>query len=309
MTVVGYSQAYPISEEYASIMDVNPSMSRFSISRSDVSRTVAPKHMTELPELNVVKTQLRSSKDGKLIISWIIKPDDVKPGCPCVLLIHGGGFVFKAHQRDFYKARRLARQLGAIVIMPEYRLAYNTEYGTTLQDCMDAYTATLAAAPVLQFDPNKIILYGDNAGAFMCTKIALAAEFKPICLALVEPVVDCTMRTASMKKFTNTPVWNAEQNKKMWDYYLQGNTETSILDLAIPSNFPATYIETSEYDCLKDEGEILGKKIEAAGVKVVVNEVKGAPHGIDLVREAETTRRARASRVSFIRDVLGVVVE
>lgn len=43
----------------------------------------------------------------------------------------------------------------------------------------------------------------------------------------------------------------------------------------IPAMMSATYIETSEFDCLHDEGILYGHKLEDAGAKLEYNDTKG----------------------------------
>ena len=83
-------------------------------------------------------------------------------------------------------------------------------------------------------------------------------------LMLIHPIVDCSMRTEIMAKFSDTPVWNSKLNKKMWKYYLQGVAEKSLLDLA-PNELqkmPATYIETAEFKRLSPEYTKLMERTE-----------------------------------------------
>lgn len=61
---------------------------------------------------------------------------------------------------------------------------------------------------------------------------------------------------------------NAVVNRKMWSYYLQENHETSLLDFSPPQSFPATYLETAEFDCLRDEGDLFAEMLRASAVQV-----------------------------------------
>ena len=103
---------------------------------------------------------------------------------------------------------------------------------------------------------------------------------------LIYPVTDVAMRTDSMKKFSDTPVWNSKNNKRMWLYYCKNlnSKETygvSPMHCRLPQIIPDTYIETAEYDCLHDEGIIYGKKLREAGANVEIKETRGTFHGYD----------------------------
>ena len=111
------------------------------------------------------------------------------------------------------------------------------------------------------------------------------------------------MNTESMKKFTDTPVWNSILNKKMWDLYL-GDNETYISpgEMEDVSFMPKTYIETAEFDCLHDEAIEFAEKLKKENIDVIINETKGTIHGFDM-RNGETTKKIVNERMEFIKRV------
>ena len=78
-------------------------------------------------------------------------------------------------------------------------------------------------------------------------------------------MTDASQRTESVRKFVNTPGWNGNLNKQMWDYYLK-NADTEMMKYLSPisnpslNNLPESYIEVEEWDCLRDEGIALCEK-------------------------------------------------
>ena len=62
---------------------------------------------------------------------------------------------------------------------------------------------------------------GDSAGgalAAACTLRSREEGKSDICFQmLIYPVLDARMKTESMKKYTDSPVWNAHLSKKMLD--------------------------------------------------------------------------------------------
>ena len=110
------------------------------------------------------------------------------------------------------------------------------------------------------------------------------------------------MRTESMALFSDTPVWNSELNRKMWEYYLQGATEKSLLDLAENElqKMPATYIETAEFDCLRDEGNELARILQSAGVATTHTQVAGTMHGFDMAQRSGITEHQIAERCKWL---------
>jgi acetyl esterase len=69
----------------------------------------------------------------------------------------------------------------------------------------------------------------------------------------------------------------------------------------LPDAMPETYIETTEFDCLHDEGFLYGKKLTDAGLEVTVNETKGTFHGYDSALDAQIVIRNVDRRTSFLR--------
>lgn len=123
---------------------------------------------------------------------------------------------------------------------------------------------------------------------------------------LVYPVTDVAMRTDSMKKFSDTPVWNSKNNKRMWLYYCKNlNAEetynVSPMYSRLPQIIPDTYIETAEYDCLHDEGIIYGEKLREAGANVEINETRGTFHGYDSSLNTKIAIRNIEKRILFLK--------
>ena len=65
---------------------------------------------------------------------------------------------------------------------------------------------------------------------------------------------------------------------------------------------PDTYIETAEYDCLRDEGLLYGEKLRQAGARVRVNETKGTIHGYDSAITSNIAVRSILARIQFLRE-------
>ena len=110
------------------------------------------------------------------------------------------------------------------------------------------------------------------------------------------------MRTESMALFSDTPVWNSKLNAKMWEYYLQGATEESLLDIDNNElqDLPATYVETAGFDCLRDEGNELARILQSAGVATTHTQVTGTMHGFDMAQRSGITEHQIAERCKWL---------
>ena len=113
---------------------------------------------------------------------------------------------------------------------------------------------------------------------------------------LVYPVMDARMRTESMKKYTDSPIWNARLTKRMWEIYLRNGDMgkrcyASPLEAGDFRKLPPAYVEVEQYDCLHDEGVEYFRELRKAGVPARLREVKGTFHGFDVFRNTRATEK------------------
>lgn len=294
--------SYPIHDDLHAACRITAPLGRGVLGIENTFLAAMPKGMRSNSELTINKIKITSTADGKQFGAWVIVPKDTAAPRPALLFLHGGGFVFKGAPYHYDLAKEYALRTGSVVVMVDYRTAHNTPYDTPLQDCADAWRWMIAEAQTLGIDTTRTAIVGDSAGGFLAIKTALGSDIRPSKLMLIYPVVDCSMRTESMAKFSDTPVWNSELNQKMWGYYLQGATEKSLLDLA-PSELqtlPATYVETAEFDCLRDEGGEFARILQGAGVATTYIQTKGTMHGFDMAQSSEITQRQITERCKWL---------
>ncbi len=233
----------------------------------------------------------------------LIKPKGAT-NIPCLVYFHGGAFVLKASKAHKNIAREYAYKGNMAVLLVDYRLAPKYKFPVPMLDCYEAYLWV-----VHKFAEHKIYIGGDSAGgnlALAVTRKALAENKRmPDKLLLVYPVVDTRMLTDSMKEFVDTPVWNSKLNARMWDIYAEKEDRHNILvspaEAEDFSGFPETYIETADFDCLRDEGIILAKQLEADNVPVHLEQSKGTIHGYDVEEKSEYVRSFIEKRIEFLK--------
>ena len=295
---------YPIHEDFRSACRITAPLGRGVLGIGNAFLTAMPKGMCSDSDLSINKIKITSTSDGKKFGAWVITPKGADAPHPAILFLHGGGFVFKGAPYHYDLAKEYARRTGSVVVMVDYRTAHNNAYGTSLRDSIDAWQWLTTEASHLGIDMSRTAIVGDSAGGFLAIKTVLASDIRPSKLMLIYPVVDSSMRTKSMAEYSDTPVWNSELNSKMWEYYLQGERETSLLDLAENElqKIPATYIETAEFDCLRDEGNEFAKRLQNAGVATTHSQTKGTMHGFDMAQRSEITKRQIAERCKWLEE-------
>lgn len=257
-----------------------------------------------------VEKQMIASFDGKKIKLYIISPKNEEK-IPCMLYLHGGGFVMKASPYQFSACKEYAYNANIKVAFPDYRLAPKNAYPTPVKDAFSAYNWLLNNAEKLNIDKSNMIIGGDSAGGNLAAATAMMARdsdvIKPIFQMLIYPVIDNRMKTKSMQEFVDTPMWNARLNKKMWKWYLKEKTQN--IEYASPiqaklEGLPDAYIETAEFDCLRDEGEEYAAELRKAGAEVEYYQTKGTVHGFEIIKNAKITRQSIEMRIKALKKAI-----
>ncbi|MBQ2961215.1 MAG: alpha/beta hydrolase [Oscillospiraceae bacterium] len=257
-----------------------------------------------------------TSFDGKSFSCYVIEPKDCgnKP-LPCLVFFHGGGFMLRASGAHYQLAKEYAAKTPCRVIYPDYRLAPKHPFPAPVEDCYASYHWAIEHADKLHIDTERIAIGGDSAGGNLAAAVTLMARDRGLILPklamLIYPVADRRMLTQSMQDFTDTPVWNAELSKVMWKAYL-GDQKPEHIEYASPleaasfAAFPESYIEVSEFDCLRDEGIALHERLLAEGIQSQLHRIDFACHGFETAVDSSITRSAMERRIQLLQKAFGV---
>lgn len=230
---------------------------------------------------------------------------------PCLVYYHGGAFVLRDFGYMHKKTSEYALRTGCKIVFVHYRLAPDHHSTVILDDCYTSLEWVFEHAKELGVDPARIAVGGDSAGGALAaavTQLARDRKGPALCFQLlIYPVTDASQRTESVRKFVNTPGWNGNLNKQMWDYYLK-NADTEMMKYLSPisnpslNNLPESYIEVEEWDCLRDEGIAYAKKLEESGNRVTLNYLKGTFHGFDINLKKSIVQVALDARVTALKN-------
>lgn len=261
--------------------------------------------------VNVKKEEIAGYQNQKIPV-YVIEPKHASGVLPCMVIFHGGGFLLKASDTHYELAKEYAEKLSCKVIYPDYRLAPKYPYPVPVEDCFQTYRWVLENKDSLQIDDSKIVIAGDSAGGNLAAAVTLMARDRglkmPAGAMLIYPVTDRRMQTDSMKQYTDTPVWDARLSAMMWKAYL-GEQEPEPVEYASPleaetlADFPATYVEVAEFDCLRDEGIAFYERLRESGISAVLHEVKNACHGYERAIQSEMVHTCMERRICWITDV------
>lgn len=222
---------------------------------------------------------------------------------PCLFTIYGGGFMFGSVEDTHARNARWCRELGAVIVAVNYRLAPENPYPAALDDCYTGFSWCFDSADVLGIDLDRIALHGTSAGAGLAAAITLQARDRGgprACFQFLGvPELDDRLDTVSSQSFLDTPVWNRPNAIRSWDSYLgKGVRGTdSVPKYAAParetdlSGLPRAYISVMEFDPLRDEGVAYAQRLLAAGVSVELHLFPRTFHSSYRVADAEVSRR------------------
>ncbi len=232
-----------------------------------------------------------------------------------VLEIHGGGFMVGDLEMMDPWCEHVAGDLGAVVVSTNYRLAPEDPFPAGIEDCYAALTWVAANAQPLGIDLERLAIAGQSAGGGLAAGCALMARDRggpKLCFQLLEiPELDDRLETASMKAFSDTPMWNRPNAEWSWKHYLGPDHSGEVSPYAAPSRakdlagLPPAYISTMEFDPLRDEGILYATALMAAGVSVELHSYPGTFHGSALLATADVSRRAAQEAMLALRRGLG----
>lgn len=270
---------------------------------------------TKAPQNIVVSSHQIKGFENKDIEVLVFKPRNISSNAPCLVYCHGGGFFIEAAQAHKKMMFEYAQKANCVIVFPHYRVSYNNPFPTSLEDCYSTLKWTNDNTKLLGIDKDKIAIGGDSAGGNLAACIAqMALDRQEISLCfqlLVYPVCDHTLSSASMKTFQDTPLWNAPSSKLMWDVYLEGKDRNNLPNYVSPlqrtdlNGLPPAYIETAEFDCLRDEALLYSQKLKDTNIKVELNQTKGTIHAYDIIEKSSITQASIQRRVIALQQAFG----
>jgi acetyl esterase len=229
---------------------------------------------------------------------------------PGVVFFHGGGWTICDLDTHDGACRRLANEVGAVVVSVDYRLAPEHKYPAAADDAYAATVWTADHAAELGIDPARLAVAGDSAGGNLAAVVALMARDRGgPALAfqlLIYPVIDSSAaRNDRPSRSENAVGYFLTLSQMEW-YRAQYLPEEAAGEdpLVSPhlapslSGLPSACVITAEMDLLRDEGEHYGRAMEIAGVDVTISRAPGMFHGF-FNMDAALEGAKDAQRVAF----------
>jgi len=233
--------------------------------------------------------------------------DEPAPG---VLYFHGGGWVVCDLDSHDGMCRRVANELGAVVVSVDYRLAPEHKFPAAIDDAYAALAWLAEHADALGIDPARLAVAGDSAGGNLAAVVAqMSRDRGGPALAfqlLIYPVIDSSAERDDRPSRSENAVGYFLTLAQMEWYRAQYLPDDAAGEDPLVSphlaasleGLPPACIVTAEMDLLRDEGEHYGRALEAAGIDVTIHRAPGMFHGF-FNMDAALEGAKDAQRVAF----------
>ena len=207
---------------------------------------------------------------------------------PVLVFFHGGGWVICTLDTHDGQCRSLANGAGCVVVSVDYRLAPEHKFPAAPEDCYAATVWVGEHAAELNGDASRLAIGGDSAGGNLTAVVAQMVRNQGgphlTFQLMIYPATDFASQAPSKTENANGYYLTADDMDWFENHYLNSKADR-LNPLASPmqasdlSNLPPALILTAEYDPLRDEGEEYGRRLQEAGVPVIIRRYAGMVHG------------------------------
>lgn len=208
---------------------------------------------------------------------------------PCLLFLHGGGWVIGNLDSHDRLCRRLANGAGVCVVAVDYRLAPEHPFPAALDDAAAALAWIAAQAQSLHIDAQRIAVGGDSAGGNLAAALALMARggsAPPVVhQTLLYPALDLTASSDSYRRVSSGLPLTAATMQYFIGHYTPRDQDrldwrASPLRVASVAGVAPALVLTVAHDPLCDEGLAYAQRLSEAGVRVSSVHCNDQMHGV-----------------------------
>ena len=279
-----------LDEMHAAVLAMLPptlfDLTDLAACRAQLEAVLAARPVPPLPEnVTISETHVPGFDGDPDVRVKMYTPDNLSPGSPALVWIHGGGMVLLSADGDDFQCATWAANHNCLVASVDYRLAPETSAPGLVNDCYAAFRHVAANADVLGIDPSRIVLGGASAGGGLAAGTALFARDQggqqPAAQLLVFPMLDHSNTTESSHAIHDKRVWNRSANLLAWEHYLGGAAPTIYSSPSTcddVSGLPHAYINVGTMDMFHDEDIAYASALNRAGVACELRVYPGAFH-------------------------------
>ena len=266
------------------------------------------------PDDMAVHDAAAPSADGDVPLR-VYRPAGGEGARPCILYLHGGGFMLGDLDSSDSIAWGFAQGTGAVVVSVDYRLTPEHPYPAAFDDTYAVLSHLADHAEGFGIDPGRIALAGDSAGGNLSAAACLAARDrggpKLVAQALIYPGTGLDQSYPSYVEHADSPGLTTEGTKKYRDLYLPGMRDTDDayarpVMAADHAGLPPAWVHSAEIDPIRDDGRVYASRLAMAGNWVTYREARGMIHGFMRARFTGAAARAEFEAIcGFLAGHLG----
>ncbi|MEU0005245.1 alpha/beta hydrolase [Streptomyces sp. NPDC006314] len=296
----------------------------FTLDDLDAARQAAGPELLGLLDVTLdgafeVEDRKVPGPEGARDISLLLcRPAATTPTAPLPVIyhVHGGGMMTGTNRVGVTEPLAWARDLGAVVVSVEYRLAPEHPHPAPVEDVYAGWLWTVEHAEEIGGDPDRIVVAGASSGGGLTAALALLTRDRqsprPLGQLLMYPMLDDRNDTVSGHQMAGLGAWDRTANETAWTALLgdrRGGPDVS--PYAAParatdlSGLPPAFLDVGSAETFRDEVVAYASRIWQAGGAAELHVWPGGFHGFDaLAPEAALSRSARAARVRWLRRLL-----
>jgi acetyl esterase len=216
----------------------------------------------------------------------VYRPEAAAP-VPTVVFFHGGGWVIGDLDTHDEPARRICRDVGAVVVSVDYRMAPEAPFPAPYDDCLAATRHVAEHIDEYGGDPARLAVAGDSAGGNLAAAVAVACRDQGLPLAaqlLIYPACDLAQEYPSYEENAEGYFLTREDTREAIARYTEGaddRTDPRISPRYTPdlSGLAPAVVAVAEHDPIRDDGVAYAEALEKAGTPVVLRRSDGLIHG------------------------------
>lgn len=276
---------YPLSEQMTAFVEktvsfnsIDSSLAGLRQAYSDMCRAFTPPRPADL---YVVDFELA----GVPLRSYQPPVASSTVSLPCIVYLHGGGWVVGDLDSHDFICAELASTLGVLVIAVDYRLAPEHPFPAAFEDCLKVWRA-LRTGP-FRLDPARTLVAGDSAGgnlaAALCLALRDAGEPVPCAQVLIYPGLGGDQQLPSRSECIDAPLLSSSDVDCYHALYLRGTRQPNAYAMPLlAANYrglPPALIAVAQFDPLRDDGVLYAERLNAAGVSATLYYGEGLVHG------------------------------
>lgn len=265
--------------------------------------------------VNCVDYTIPGYQGAEIVVSVVSRKDHHRPG-PGIYFIHGGGMVMGNRFAGAAPIVQWAMKHDAVCVSVEYRLAPEYPSPVPVEDCYAGLAWMAAQAQNLDFNPERLVIFGGSGGGGLAAGCTLLARDRggPSLLGqqLQCPMLDDRNETPSAIQYDGMGVWDRTSNQTAWQAVLGdrcGGSDVSPYEAPGRATdlhgLPPTFIDVGGAETFRDENIAYASKILAAGGECELHVWGGAFHGFyDIAPQSALAQACIAAREDWLARLL-----